>query len=121
MYKVFVRIDEQDRITEIQSHGCAEASSGSIEIDEGDGDRYQHAQGNYLPKPLMDELGRYRYKLVDGAAVERAPEEMTADAPSVQIPNMTALLQTQVQALSDRNEFMEDCIAEMASVVYGDA
>lgn len=28
------------------------------------------------------------------------------------------LLTAQVQALSDRNDFMEDCIAEMATIVY---
>ena len=26
----------------------------------------------------------------------------------------------QIQALSDRNDFVEDCIAEMAAVVYGE-
>ena len=31
------------------------------------------------------------------------------------------LLKAQVQALSDRGEFVEDCIAEMATVVYADA
>lgn len=30
------------------------------------------------------------------------------------------LLKAQVQALSDRGEFVEDCIAEMATVVYAD-
>ncbi|MCI5956377.1 MAG: hypothetical protein MRZ54_05275 [Clostridiales bacterium] len=29
------------------------------------------------------------------------------------------LQEAQIQALSDRNEFMEDCVAEMAGVVYG--
>lgn len=37
------------------------------------------AQGNYLPKPLMDEHDRYRYKLVDGEVVERTPEELADD------------------------------------------
>lgn len=30
------------------------------------------------------------------------------------------VLQSQIQALSDRNEFLEDCIAEMAMEVYSD-
>ena len=29
------------------------------------------------------------------------------------------LQEAQIQALSDRNDFMEDCVAEMAGVVYG--
>lgn len=30
------------------------------------------------------------------------------------------LLKAQIQAQSDRSDFVEDCIAEMATVVYGD-
>ena len=30
------------------------------------------------------------------------------------------MLKAQIQALSDRNDFVEDCIAEMAAVVYGE-
>lgn len=48
-------------------------------IDEGYGDKYNLCQSNYLPLPLMDERGVYRYKLVDGKAVERTQEEMDAD------------------------------------------
>lgn len=48
-------------------------------IDEGYGDRYNLCQGNYLPGPLMDERGIYRFKLVDGKPVERTQEEMDAD------------------------------------------
>ena len=33
-------------------------------------------------------------------------------------PDEITLLRAQVQALSERNEFMEDCIAEMAEMVY---
>ncbi len=33
-------------------------------------------------------------------------------------PDELTLLRAQVRALSDRNEFMEDCIAEMAMLVY---
>ena len=30
------------------------------------------------------------------------------------------MLKAQIQAISDRNDFVEDCIAEMATVVYGE-
>ena len=30
------------------------------------------------------------------------------------------MLKAQIQAVSDRNDFIEDCIAEMATVVYAD-
>lgn len=33
-------------------------------------------------------------------------------------PDEITLLRAQIQALSDRNDFMEDCIAEMAMLIY---
>ena len=36
----------------------------------------------------------------------------------LQLESEKKLLAAQVQALSDRNDFMEDCIAEMATIVY---
>ena len=30
------------------------------------------------------------------------------------------MLKAQIQAISDRNDFIEDCMAEMAAVVYGE-
>ena len=126
-YAVLIRTDEQNRITEINSSAFVDAE-GWIEIDSGFGDRFHHAQGNYLPKPLMDERGVSRYKLEDGQAVERTQEEMDADYAAQPVPAVpktnaeleaeNALLKAQVQALSDRNEFVEDCIAEIAMQVY---
>lgn len=127
-YAVLVRTDEQNRITEINSSAFVDAADGWIEIDSGFGDRFHHAQGNYLPKPLMDERGVYRYKLEEGQAVERTQEEMDADYAARPVPATpktnaeleaeNALLKAQVQAVADRNEFVEDCIAEMAMQVY---
>ena len=126
---VYVRADEQGRITDITSDAFLESTQGWTAIDGGYGDKYHHAQGNYFDKPLYDERGICRYKLVNGRPVERTQEEMDADyvSPEVkptdaerilQLESETKLLTAQVQALSDRNDFMEDCIAEMATIVY---
>lgn len=61
-------------------------ASGWTEIDEGEGDKYNLAQTHYFPLPLTDDNGIYRYKLVDGAAVERAAEEMAADLAAIVPP-----------------------------------
>ena len=129
-YKVLARTDEQNRITEINSSAFVADANGWTKIDEGWGDKFHHAQGNYLPKPLMDERGVYRYKLEEGQTVERTQEEMDADYAARPVPATpktnaeleaeNALLKAQVQAVADRNEFVEDCIAEMAAVVYAD-
>ena len=128
-YIVYIRTDDADRITSINSSAFLADVTGWTEIDSGYGDKYHHAQGNYFDKPLYDERGIYRYKLVDGKPVERTQEEMDADyvPPEVkptdterisQLESEKKLLTAQVQALSDRNDFMEDCIAEMATIVY---
>lgn len=78
-YIVYAKLDEENRITSVNSSAFLRETDGWTEIDSGYGDRYHHAQGNYLPGPLTDERGVYRYKLVDGNAVERTQEEMDAD------------------------------------------
>lgn len=78
-YKIFIKVDEENRIIEVNSEAFLLDSEGWIQIDEGEGDKYRHAQGNYFPLPLVDERFIYRYKLVDGVPVERTQEEMDAD------------------------------------------
>jgi hypothetical protein len=121
--KVLVRIDDAGHVTAINSDAFV-SGDGWTQIDEGEGDRYRHAQNNYLLKPLTDERGVYRYKLVDGLVAQRTQAEMDADFDARPAPEPTAeekertLLKAQIQALSDRNDFLEDCMAEMAGIVY---
>lgn len=121
--KVLVQIDDAGRVTAINSDAFV-SGDGWTQIDEGEGDRYRHAQNNYLLKPLTDERGVYRYKLVDGLVVQRTQAEMDADFDARPALEPTAeekertLLKAQIQALSDRNDFVEDCMAEMAGIVY---
>ena len=128
-YIVYVKTDDANRITAVNSNTFLTDTDGWTEIDSGYGDKYHHAQGNYFDKPLYDERSICRYKLVNGRPVERTQEEMDADyvPPEVkptdaerisQLESEKKLLTAQVQALSDRNDFMEDCIAEMATIVY---
>lgn len=102
-YAVLVRTDEQNRIIAINSSAFVADAEGWVQIDEGDGDRYHHAQGNYLPKPLTDDRGVYRYKLADGHAVERTQAEMDGDyAPPEEVPTLETRvggLETEVAAL----------------------
>ena len=83
---VYIQVD-LGKVKAINSNAFLDDATGWVQIDEGDGDRYMHAQGNYLPKPLMDEQGRYRYKLVDGKVVERTPEELASDPAPTPIPD----------------------------------
>ena len=70
MVKVYIKIDEENTITEIGSSIFITDPQNWIEIDEGMGDRYVHAQGNYLPSPIRDEEDNCRYKYVNGEIYE---------------------------------------------------
>lgn len=92
-YKVLVRVDDAGRVVAINSSTFVQDMDGWVEIDSGFGDRYHHAQGNYLPGPLTDEHGICRYALVDGAVVERTDEEMDGDwSPPEPAPTNEELL-----------------------------
>lgn len=82
-YGVYVMADDSSRIVAVNSDAFLAETVGWTKIDEGYGDKYHHAQGNYFPLPIIDERGVYRYKLVDGVAIERTAEEMAADVPPV--------------------------------------
>lgn len=79
IYEVYVKTDDNNRITAVNSSGFLADTSGWIQIDEGSGDRYYLAQGNYFDQPIRDERGIYRYKIEDGKPVERSTEEIDAD------------------------------------------
>ena len=130
-YIVYVNTNTNGYITAVNSSAFLTDTSGWTEIDRGSGDKYHHAQGNYLPGPLMTDGRAYRYKLVNGKPVECTPEEIAEQEaanqpePTPSIPeevealkNENFLLKAQIQAMSDRNDFIEDCIAEMAMQVY---
>lgn len=103
-YKVLVRVDDAGRILEINSDAFLTDTDGWTKVDEGHGDRYHHAQGNYLPGPLADERGVYRYKLVDGQAVERSQADMDADyTPPAPVLTAEEMLEAMMGGISDAN------------------
>lgn len=73
--KVYIKIDENNCITDINSSIFLKSTENYIFIDEGFGDKYAHAQGNYLSKPLIDSQGRYNYKYVGNKVIEIAEED----------------------------------------------
>lgn len=83
-YIVYVRTNTKGYIIAINSSAFLGDTEGWTEIEHGTGDRYHHAQGNYLDKPIMTQSGVYQYKMVDGSPVECTPEEIAqqeADLP----------------------------------------
>ncbi len=89
MYKVYVRVDKNNRIIEINSSGFIKDLEGWTQVDEGEGDKYHHAQGNYFDKPILNEYGIPVYKLADGKATERTAEEIQKDIDALPEPPPT--------------------------------
>lgn len=81
-YIVYVKTDENNLITAVNSSAFLSDTDGWTEIDRGYTQRYHHAQGNYFPDTIMDERGIYRYLHTPDAEPywrERTQEEMDAD------------------------------------------
>lgn len=128
--RVYVLLDSESRVLRLEGEYSLPANlDGWTKIDEGNGDKYALAQSHYLSKPLYDGTVP-RYKLVDGKVVERSTEEIEADKsklPKPVIPKTNAeleqenkLLKAQLNAATERSDFIEDCIAEMAMQVYAE-
>lgn len=98
---VYAKMDDKQRITAIDGgYTIANIKDFSewVLIDEGVGDKYNLCQNNYLDKPIMDERGIYRYKLIDGVPVERTADEMDADYAE-QTPQPTQLDRIEAQTM----------------------
>ena len=113
--EVYVKTDANNRIIDINSTAWLVDFAGWTKIDEGEGDRYYHAQMHYFPLPITDEYGVYRYKLVDGMPEERTAEEMEADRP-IQEPEET--IEEKIQTLKEMVQILTDCLLEMSEIVY---
>lgn len=94
-YKVYVSLQD-GYITSINSEIflSEEEMSTMAEIDKGQGDKYAHAQSQYLEKGLVDELGRYNYKYVEGKLIEVAE----GDKPTIKEPKAVPTEQEKINA-----------------------
>lgn len=130
-YIVYVKTNSNGYITAVDSSAFLTDITGWVEIDSGYGDKYHHAQGNYFPEPIWTDGGAYRYKLVDGKPVECTAEEIAAQeeankpvptpTPEERIAELEAenkTLTAQVDALSFQLDFQEECLVEMAGIIY---
>jgi hypothetical protein len=95
-YIVYMHTDEEGRVAAVNSSGFLTDLTDWIAVDEGVGDRYHHAQGNYLDKPLYDEHDRLNYKLENGKAVERTEEEKANDEQPMAAASELEKLEAQV-------------------------
>lgn len=109
-YIVYVKPDPNGYITAVNSSAFLTNTADWVEIDSGYGDKYHHAQGNYFPKYLWTDNGAYRYKLIDGKAVECTEDEINQqeEANKITIINPSTL-EDRVSILENK---MDKTIAE---------
>ena len=60
--KVYIKVDNNSNVIDINSSIFVKDTDGWIYVDEGYGDKYDHAQSLYLNKSLINEEGQYNYK-----------------------------------------------------------
>lgn len=119
LIKVYARSDDDDRVNRLLNsvHHQNDILQTDIFVDEGYGDNYAYPHIRYT---IMDDNGCHNYKIADGKMVEctledRAEEMAARPKPK---PTETEVLQAQLQAVTERNDFIEDCISEMAMQIY---
>lgn len=108
-YKVYVSVQD-GYITSINSEIflSQEEMDTMTEIDKGQGDKYAHAQSQYLEKELVDDYGRYNYKFLEGKVVEVAEEEK----PTIKEPEQQATAQDKIEAQVIYTALMTDTLLE---------
>lgn len=78
--KVYVKIDEQNRIVRCEGGYTTPSDlSGWVQIDEGTGDKFNLCQTHYFKEGLYSSDGFPKYKLVDGVPSLRTDEELNKD------------------------------------------
>nr|WP_315021868.1 hypothetical protein [uncultured Aminipila sp.] len=100
--KVYIKVDFNNNITAVDADWNIKNSTGWIQIDEGIGDKYHHAQGNYFDKPLtILTNGKFIHNYVyenstirETTAEEKATELINFPAPEPTDKERISLLET---------------------------
>ena len=124
-YTVYAKTDDRNVIIAINSSAFISDATEWTEIDEGVGDKYHHAQNNYLSAGLTDENGIFNYKLTDGKPVLRTAEEKASELECIAAAQEIAELKAKLTATdyiaakiaegaATREEYVEE-LAERAA------
>ena len=110
-YRVYVKTDDAGNIIAVNSNIFQHDLTGWTKIDEGEGVKFLHAQGNYFPKPIRTEYGVCRYKFVDGKVHELTDAEIAEQEAAI-IASITSSPSTE-----ERIAELEEALAMLLSGV----
>ena len=108
-YNVYIRVDDSGRVVGINSSAFLEDCAGWVQIDSGSGDRYHHAQGNYMPRPIYNRSGIPIYKMEMGEIKERSEDEIRAD---IKAPEKTGI-EKRIETIEKTVKAISDLIAKL--------
>lgn len=106
VHKIYARTDEQNRVIRFFSTVFEKPLGTDILVEEGNEEYHVHVQLKYSALTMSNQ---YKYKIVDGAIVERTQEELAQELEKEQSNNPPSL----EQRMSD----IEEAVALMA---YGE-
>ena len=119
--KVYIQTDADGRILRCDGGYTTPADlSGWLEIDEGNGDRYNLCQSHYFDGGLytMDGIPRYRW---DGEkAVLRSEDELEADLDAIPEPEHSTNLEARLTALEAEAELAKADRAALTLLLTGE-
>ena len=67
---VYIKLNSNNEIVEICSHIFITDLSGWVFVDKGHGDRYAHAQSQYLQHPILKD-GKFNYVYEKGEITKK--------------------------------------------------
>lgn len=85
-YIAYAKTNADGYIIAINSSVFLQDTTGWVEIDRGWGDKYHHAQANYLRETLQNTKGAFNYKMVEGRPVKCSPAEIQDQEKNINTP-----------------------------------
>ena len=113
-YNVYVRVNSDGYITAVNSSAFLTDTEGWIKIDSGHSSKYGHAQTGYFPQTIFTDADVYRYKLVDGKAMECTADEVADQVRKVHLTG---------KSLEERVNILESSVSEtkrLLTIMRGD-
>lgn len=124
-YKVYILLDKKNNIASVNSSDFLDNIEGWILIDEGVGDRYHHAQGNYFNGGIYTYDGIPLYCWDGEQVLKRTEEEIENDRRETPPAPLDPNTETQLavvelaQVVEDNNTANQLAIAELAEAILG--
>lgn len=100
---VYIKTTDTGLVTDVNSDIFIADLDGWILIDEGTGDRYDHAQHNYFELPLTDTDGCHNYKYAENE-VKVVPEDEKS-LEKVDLPKAEPTAEADLMAMAVDHEY----------------